>query len=494
MLYHTLMSIGSSMFDIAGLMTLMSIFPSSRGAVIAVMKTFVGLGSSILACILLGFFADSISGFFYFMSLQIAFVGFAAIVFIELPPYHLTKWAMENISEEEKKLRLATKTSYYEQVPPTRRFGVGFVVVFFLIVFLPAQSAVTSLYDISHGTKQCFALCAIGAVFLSFAMCLRIPWLDAGHSEARERLTPLTDPQLDAHDSEQVSREALQRMSARIVSHMESTRGSMVEEAVFHVPLIEDSTNIPPQYTHSFRQSLCSKELWALTFSVFCISGTQMVIIVNARFIYAALVGRTATPEETVLLTVINGTGSALGRIAISCVEMFTQRGAVEKRMPLTKMLFIPTFTILAASVLLLCVPSRLAVLPFVVTALGNGITAATGVLVIRGLYAMDVANHYNFTSIGVIVASFLLNKCLYGYWYTYTAEAQGGTVCYGRQCIRVPFVVMTTLTALSLFTNYWLNQRYVAFCASVFADRARSQPREASAVDDEDAPLLESV
>lgn len=54
-------------------------------------------------------------------------------------------------------------------------------------------------------------------------------------------------------------------------------------------------------------------------------------------------------------------------------------------------------------------------IIPFFLTALGNGFYAASTVLVMRTVYAKDVANHYNFLSLASLLATILLNKLLYG-------------------------------------------------------------------------------
>ena len=89
-IYCSLQGIGTSMFDISSLMTVMSIFPSSRGAVIAVMKTFIGLGAAIFGICQIGLFKNNIGLFFCTISAYVAIVGFLCSIFVTLPPYHLT--------------------------------------------------------------------------------------------------------------------------------------------------------------------------------------------------------------------------------------------------------------------------------------------------------------------------------------------------------------------------------------------------------------------
>jgi len=217
--YSTLLSVGTSMFDIATLMTIMSVFPSSRGAVIGVMKTFIGLGSAMLSAVQLAFFANSVAYFFYFMAVFVAVVAFLCVLVIELPPYQLTGYEEMHLSDAEKERRRATKIAYCEQVPPPRRFAVGFVVVVVLLFFLPIQSTMVALVETSHATRIVYALVimAILACYTIVALpirCLDVPDARAGHQHdgAEDDDDEVVEPP-HAHEDEPLSPEVLRRLS-----------------------------------------------------------------------------------------------------------------------------------------------------------------------------------------------------------------------------------------------------------------------------------------
>lgn len=63
-----------------------------------------------------------------------------------------------------------------------------------------------------------------------------------------------------------------------------------------------------------------------MAYSMFCMVGAQVVIIVNARFIYAAIVEKPISNEVAALLTILNGAGSAVARILMSVFEIWTQK------------------------------------------------------------------------------------------------------------------------------------------------------------------------
>lgn len=55
-----------------------------------------------------------------------------------------------------------------------------------------------------------------------------------------------------------------------------------------------------------------------MAYSLFCMVGAQVVIIVNARFIYAAIAEKPISNEVAALLTILNGAGSAVARLLMS--------------------------------------------------------------------------------------------------------------------------------------------------------------------------------
>lgn len=492
--FNAFLGVGNSMFDIAGLMTVLSIFPSSRGAVIAVMKTFIGIGSAIFGALQLGFFEDSVSNFFYFMAAFVGVVGLFCIAFVELPPYQLTGYEEKYLTDAQKAKKLATKKAYLEKIPSPRRFIVGFVLVSFLIIFLPVQSVIVAYRKLGASYKLAFAVVTVVVMGLYTIIAIPLRWLDVGSVNVVEQLP-------EEEDEEAVAPVTGRRMTAsqRLSMRINSARASIAEQVIFNTASIDESQHIAPQYQTTFLESICTLRLWALAYSLFCIFGTQMVIIINARFVYAAASETRMTQEVASLLTVFNGAGSAVGRIIMSIFEVWTQKRKPEERIPLTISLFIPSLIMFFSAVLLLFVRKEWLLLPFGLTALGNGFSAATVVLVMRTLYAKDVANHYNCMSIASIAASILLNQMLYGLWYTAEAQKQGSNICLGRQCIFVPFAVMSLLVFSSLFSNAYVHFKYKTFCEEALAERAQLQGATRDGESDVDvtasetAPLLPS-
>ncbi|PWV13494.1 putative protein associated with differentiation 4 [Trypanosoma cruzi] len=54
--FNGMLTLGCTLYDVVYMMTIMSHFPNSRGPVVAVLKSYIGLGSAIVGSIQLAFF------------------------------------------------------------------------------------------------------------------------------------------------------------------------------------------------------------------------------------------------------------------------------------------------------------------------------------------------------------------------------------------------------------------------------------------------------
>lgn len=95
--YNALLSLGSQLFDLASVVTCMSIFPTRRGWVIAILKTLMGLGSAIIGSIQLGFFINSPANYFYFLIALVVVVGISVMLIIKLPSYVFTGYEKKKL-------------------------------------------------------------------------------------------------------------------------------------------------------------------------------------------------------------------------------------------------------------------------------------------------------------------------------------------------------------------------------------------------------------
>ncbi|EPY37044.1 hypothetical protein STCU_00253 [Strigomonas culicis] len=458
--FNAMMCAGCIQFDLISLMATISYFPTHKGYVTGMLKTFTGLGQALVGTIYIGFFAKETDRYFFFLAASAVAVGVLSMLFLRLPPYHLTGYQMSHLSLEEKAARERTKAQYLAQKPPMWRFIWGFALIGFFTIYLPVQSIITAFANVNHTTEIVFAVIAVFGVLVFAGMCL--PWTaccgtSRPDSTAEEAVgKSLTN---EPHDAYADGNEG-------------SSRSVAVEKKM---PVMTDLDYIAPQYSTTFFQNLLSTELWAIFWSLFVVVGAQLVVIFNAAYILGALMGESPTDEVRTLLTVINGTVSAIGRIIMAAFEVYTQNRKAEDRIPITIALFPPTCAVLLALILFLVLPGNLSLLlPFILIALGNGILNSAVVLTTRTIYAKDPAKHYNFCFLAMAISAIVFMRGLYGEWYSNQAEKNGSSlVCYGRSCVQTPLIVLACLSATALATTIYVHLRYRAFSNRTLSARA---------------------
>ncbi|XQJ25386.1 Major Facilitator Superfamily/Nodulin-like, putative [Leishmania guyanensis] len=446
--FNALLSLGSQLFDLATVVTMLSIFPTRRAWVVALLKTLMGLGSAIIGSMRTGFFLNSPSSYFFFLMGLVLVIGVSCIAVMRLPSYHLTGHQQRHLSDEQKAARGARVAAYLTQEPPMWRFYLSIAVILVLVVYLPTTSALAAFTDASktkHGLLA-FAIVTTVITCCFLLMLVPCPWLD--------RLT---------------------------------IKRSKDDESAENAEVLTDIDYIAPQYQTTFLQSCCTVSLWCILWTIFCGVGAEFVIIFNASPIFSALT-KTHTLDTTLsaLLTVLNGAGSALGRLAMSVFEAYTQKRKAEDRMPITVAFFVPTTLIIISMVLFLVLPGRSLLIAFSLAAVGNGFCASVSILVIRTMYAKDPAKHYNFGFNALWIAAILLNRLLYGEWIASRADKQGHKVCVGRECVLMPLLVMIGMNLTALLSNVYVHIRYSRFSRKVLTERYRIKGEDAAAVTSE--------
>ncbi|RNE96120.1 hypothetical protein TraAM80_09962 [Trypanosoma rangeli] len=171
---------------------------------------------------------------------------------------------------------------------------------------------------------------------------------------------------------------------------------------------------------------------------------------------------------------VLTGVGSAVGRLAMSYFEVWSQSRKAEDRVPITVAPFGSIICALLSTVLFLVLPKAALLLPYFIASLGNGFSAATVVLVARTLFAKDHGKHYNFFSIAPMGSTLLLNRFMYGEWYTREAEKQGRKVCFGRECVMMPFLLLIGIGCTAFLSCVYVHLEYSRFSRAVLEERRR--------------------
>jgi MFS family permease len=520
--FNALLSLGSQLFDLASMTAIVSIFPTRKGWVIALLKTLMGLGSAIIAAIQTGFFAKTPANYFYFLMGLVIVVASCVMSLVRLPSYHLTGYEQSHLSEEEKAKRMVHRVSYLTQEPPMWRFYYGIAVILVLVVYLPTTSAIVAFCGVKQDGKRAIAIVAIILALLLLLIMVPMPYFDRLTTKRSRNLAEEEEESDACMAGEPLEMEGLAAGKLLAASSSSSSSVAGQREDGGAEPLDDDHLGrddlqmtaskeaqmkqreatvktdvdfVAPQYQTTFLQSCCTVRLWCIFWTMFCGLGCEFVIIFNARFIFQALTNAPVLDSTVAaLLTVLNGAGSALGRLAMSFFEMYTQKQRPEERIPITLALFVPATFLIVSITLFLVLPGRSLLLAYAIAALGNGFAASITILVIRTIYAKDPAKHYNFGINALVPAAILLNRLLYGEWIASRAEKQGRKVCLGKGCVLMPLCVMIGLNATAFLSTIYVHLSYRNFCRHVLAERRRLQEGAANgfaAGEAEEAPKV---
>ncbi|CAD2222800.1 Nodulin-like/Major Facilitator Superfamily, putative [Angomonas deanei] len=497
--YNALLSLGSQLFDLATVVTLLLNFPTRKGWVIALLKTLMGLGQALLATMESGFFRSHPPFFFYFLMGLVVVVGIAVQIFIRLPSYHLTGWEERRLTEQQKKRRTRSRAAYLTQVPPMWRFWWGLIIICILIVYLPLTSALAAFLKLDERHRRDFAIGAVVIFCCILFMMAPIFALDnlfvsrAHKKEAEERRrreeeTREYDEKEFINLKEEVPEGAVVEPFDDGLQRQDDTPRPVRKTAE---PLT-DIDFIAPAYQTSFVKNLCSVTLWCIVWTFFCGVGSEFVVIFNARYIYGALDGGPTDNTVNTLLSVINGVGSAVGRLCMSYFEVLTVRQKAEDRIPITFSFFVPTACIIISIVLFLVLPGKSLLVAFSLTALGNGFCASVTILVIQTIYAKDCAKHYNFGYNSLWIAAIVLNRFLFGEWFATRAEKKGAKICYGKDCVLMPMLVMLGLNVTAFLSDIYLHISYTRFSKRVLDERRRLREGGTAAMEPAAEKVLE--
>ncbi|KAF5216271.1 protein associated with differentiation 4 [Trypanosoma cruzi] len=454
--FNAILTLGCTLYDVVYIMTIMSHFPISKGPVVAILKSYIGLGSAIVGSIQLAFFDGRPDHYFYFLMVLFFVTGSAGFFLVPLPSYHLTGYEEKHLGIEEKERRLARKSVYLRQQPPTIRFAIGIAFVVLLVIYLPLQSALVAYLGWGRTQRIIFASILI-AVLVSFPlMALPVSCLERRETQREED---------DCGGTERPS-------AGDEVANEPAAAGGPPKKVE------TDVDYIAPQYQTTFLQNLKTLKLWAFLWSVFSMGGTMFVIIYNASFVYAALADEEVDNAIKTLLTVLNGVGSAAGRLLMSYFEVWSQKRKAEDRVSIIVSVYFADVFVILSLVLFLVVPRAALPLPYVLAALGNGFSAASLVLVSRTVFAKDPAKHYNFIFLALVSSTIFLNRLLYGEWYTREAEKQGGNVCLGRNCVMMPLIFLIVLSFTAFLSAAYFDWEYRRFSRLVLEERRRLKER----------------
>lgn len=419
--------LGSGWMDVGSLMTCILNFPLLRGSVVVLQKTFMGLGSTIIATCFIAFFQSTLQHFAMFMLIVVLAFGLCGTFVISLPRYYVTSLSKRKMTQVEIQNSKQSFDDFCQIPASTRRLKYGFFLLGVNMVFLTSYNIVAAYSDLS---SQATKACATVAIVLLVGF-VGLPLLSSEHNDAR----------LNEHESG-----VLLNLDRKVVSI--------------------------PQFKTSFSQNLRRPFLWCLVWTTFCNIGTGVVIVSNSAQIYRAINDNEFNVSTNALIIALMGVASALARVIIGSTDMWFER----RRREAVEVLSVPLLTTLypvssvvavIGATLLLVLPASALLLPFVLLSMSYGFIWATTALCTRLMFSKDIGKHYNFGFLSAVASTICLNRFLFGELYDQEAHSQGiYPFCSGVACIRTTMLVIIALNSTAVFTALYVHKTFKKHCS----------------------------
>lgn len=488
---NAVITLGSSLFDMGTVLTLLSWFPLDRGPVVACVKTATGLGSSLLSVLYNAYFHNDNSLYMYFLAALSIVIGVISVFLFYLPPYHMTGRRMKQYTAEDHKFAKDFKSVYMQVRAPLKRFVVAYTIIVALIVAVLTSSIIFVFKTNVTASQRVPASIVILILYALFTVvAFPSKWLDtqpAGYDRLNIENVADKDTTTKAERNDKTTHDSSDELAVRdqqpedeeeddhdvcVEAELSSLRTR--KQIVRALHQIVEEEKLSPQFHTGFFRNVRRPSLFCLWIAGFCVSGATNVITMNVTQIYYAAAESSANTTLPALYVALNSVGSALGRLVMGFLEVYTQSRPAEKRTPITVFYAVPPALCVAACALILFIPPSGLLLPVLLGGGALGFYAAAEVLVVRAIFSVDVAKHYNSLFFFEMLAVIFMNSLLFGTLMTKNSKTvNGNTACLNRQnCLRTSFLVLLVLSAIGFVGTVWLNVSYISFARQEYARR----------------------
>ncbi|ESS67077.1 hypothetical protein TCDM_04317 [Trypanosoma cruzi Dm28c] len=168
-IYFAMMNWGCYAFDVAALPAILTYAPRDRAQPTGVMKTFSGMGASLISCMFRGFFKNRYDHLMYFLMAIVLGFGLIGTFCLSNAPYEVTRWEDSRISLKERLRRHLIRNRYMSQLLPKRRFYILSCLLLVMNVYLSIQ-AICAAYFQKEMTEGQYRGIAIGAI--AIVLCI----------------------------------------------------------------------------------------------------------------------------------------------------------------------------------------------------------------------------------------------------------------------------------------------------------------------------------
>ncbi|AIN96322.1 membrane transporter, putative [Leishmania panamensis] len=490
-IFFGLSQFSASFYETGSVLTNLKSFSCYKGRVILIQKTFMGLGSSLVAQLYVAFFekaSESLAPFFIFLLLYSTFTGLLGILYVHFPTPD-TECVGINVEDADTIARGGGEPRMF-----AFPFNIGTGILCCSVTFVLLTSLVENYVNplstavrVSIGVITiCLTASFISMIFTTpnYEVNRRRGAGDEGMGDANDRLSafgPSIGSSSKAADKMSIGASMDNEDGRRSGDRDDLSRCVVLPAEVELTVLRKDELTSPemcykdvptlPQaelgvacgdtqegYTVLNDKSLWENvkhiELWLLWFVCFGAWSAMTVVSTNSSHIYQAMSHGSFSLTINSVFVSIYGVASALGRILVGALYPQLARRQVSESLML---LVAPILNIIGLPLFLIC-PARFLFVPFFVVGLAVGFSWGCTVLIATSIFTSNSGKHYSFLYTAGMISPFIFNMALFGPIYDNYGAKQGhrndGT-CDGAICIAVPLIVCMVVNILGVPSAY---------------------------------------
>ncbi|KEG13828.1 hypothetical protein DQ04_00761080 [Trypanosoma grayi] len=495
-LFYGISQFSASFYESGSVLTNLDAFSCYQGRVILIQKTFMGLGSSIIAQIYIAFFETRVEGigpFFFFLVIYSLTVGVLGTLFVRLPT-EKTYCLGLNIPDEDvvrsgggesplfrlplnvgtcvlllsiAYILMATLLENYHLMSDSDRLIIGIftivlVMSFSSMIFItpsyswniggyrPQPSSSLTQEELSVITRDVMvegpttpdnARLKASTSLLSIKNCPKYSLNDKDAPREKNEMEPLEPrefaPTKDTKEVDDWKRPASKGWSSQSGDNFAVESEAGREEVKLN--------------SKSLWYNMRRRELWLMWYVCFASWSSATVVSTNSSQIYEAMNFDGYSSTVNVVFVSIYGVASAVGRVIVGALHPFLLR----KKISVSVLFCIAPVLNAIGLPLFLGMPQNALVVPFFIVGLATGVSWGSTILIVKGLFAPDnCGKHYSALYTAGIVSPLIFNVALFGPLYDYYSRQQGRwdtRKCEGRVCIWVPLVACAVVNAIAL-------------------------------------------
>ncbi|KAK7198901.1 Nodulin-like [Novymonas esmeraldas] len=506
--FYGLSQLSASFYETGSVLTNLKAFSCYQGRVILIQKTFMGLGSSLVAQLYVAFFEknfDGIAPFFAFLFLYSAFAGTLSVLYLRLPT-PATRCIGINVQDADTRARGGGEPRMFA-LP----FNIGTGILCVSVAFVLCTSLLENYVDpLSAGLRTAIGVATITLCASFTAMIFTTPSYEVNRRTAADaelhKVGGHATARADASDvvvSPDLAKEE-DRCSGAV-----DDLSTCAEVPPADAPVTAWKSVVPARYgaiapastpaaaaavqrdvdvgggdcknyncnnsdsnnvenddddgaatrrvilnDRPMWENMRHRELWLLWFVCLGAWSAMTVVSSNSSQIYQSVAGNSFSLTVNTVFVSIYGVASALGRIVVGALYPHMQRRGI----PVSAMLPLAPVLNVVGLPLFLVAPARLLFLPFFVVGLGVGFSWGSTVLIITSLFtSTNCGKHYSFLYTAGMLSPLIFNMALFGPVYDHYGALQGhkGGTCDGAVCIATPLLVCTAVNIVAAPTAY---------------------------------------